>query len=82
MNLDPVREFIAREFLGGTDPAALTATTPLISSGVIDSVGTLRLVLFLEQTFGIEVDAAQIAAGRLDTLAAIAELLEAELSAD
>jgi len=80
MNVDPVREFIAREFLGGTDPAALESTTPLISSGVIDSVGTLRLVLFLEETFAVEIGATEIADGALDTLAAIGLLLDTKLA--
>ena len=53
----------------------LATDQPLISSGLIDSVGTLRLVLFLEETFEIRVEAEDISAGKLDTLSAIAALV-------
>ena len=76
MNIDVVREFVVREFLPGQDPQTLPADQPLISSGVIDSVGTLRLTLFLEETFQIEITAEDISSGRLDSLSAISELVE------
>ena len=75
MTTDIVREFVIREFLPGQDPEALALDQPLISSGLIDSVGTLRLTLFLEETFQIEVSAEDISSGRLDSLAAIADLV-------
>jgi acyl carrier protein len=73
---DAIRDFVIREFLPGQDPATLGADVPLISSGVIDSVGTLKLVLFLEETYGVQIDAADIDAGRLDSLATIGALIE------
>jgi acyl carrier protein len=75
---DAIRDFVIREFLPGQDPATLGADVPLISSGVIDSVGTLKLVLFLEETYGVEIDAADIDAGKLDTLASISALVETQ----
>ena len=76
MKLEPIRDFVVREFLPGEQPEALASDQPLISSGLIDSVGTLRLVLFLEATFEIQVNAQDISAGKLDTLAAIAALID------
>lgn len=78
MTLDAIRDFVIREFLPGQDPATLGPEVPLISSGVIDSVGTLKLVLFLEETYGVEIDAADIDAGRLDSLARINALIESK----
>jgi acyl carrier protein len=80
MILDAIRDFVIREYLPGQDPATLGADVPLISSGVIDSVGTLKLVLFLEETYGVEIDAADIDAGKLDSLASINALVEAKRS--
>ena len=80
MILDAIRDFVIREYLPGQDPATLGANVPLISSGVIDSVGTLKLVLFLEETYGVEIDAADIDAGKLDSLASINALVEAKRS--
>ena len=34
-------------------PSELTDDTPLITSGILDSIATLKLVTFLEERFGI-----------------------------
>jgi hypothetical protein len=34
-----LKEYILKEFLPGEDPVELTATTPLISGGILDSIG-------------------------------------------
>jgi acyl carrier protein len=72
---DPTLDFIVGEFLAGTKPEEVSEDQPLISSGIIDSVGTMKLVLFLERSFGIDIEAQDIAAGRLNTLRAIADLV-------
>jgi acyl carrier protein len=51
-----VREFVIREFLLDEDPANLTDDAPLITSGIMDSIGTIRLVSHLEQEFGITLE--------------------------
>jgi len=40
--METVRKFILAEFLPGEDPSRLTPTTPLMSSGVLDSIATLK----------------------------------------
>jgi acyl carrier protein len=71
-----VKEFVLTRFLPGEDPAALTETTPLIASGILDSLATLDLVGFLEERYSIELDAADTDASRIGTLADIARLVE------
>lgn len=73
-----VKEYILATFLPGEDPAQLTDKTPLITGGVLDSLATLELVGFLEQRFGIELEAHEVDAERLDTLVAIAELVRSK----
>ncbi len=75
MTSDPIAEFISREFLSNSATSALSESQPLISTGIIDSVGTMRLVLFLEESYGIRIDAPDISGGRLDCLAAIRRLI-------
>lgn len=70
-----ISAFILSEFLPGEDPASLTATTPLISTGILDSIATLRLVAFLEKTFSIEMAAHETDADHLDTVDRIAALV-------
>ena len=73
-----VKDYILRTFLPGEDASALTETTPLMTSGILDSLATLDLVGFLEERYGIELDAADTDASRLGTLADIARLVEAK----
>ena len=70
-----VRDYILREFLPGEDPSELTAATPLISGGILDSISTLKLVTFLEDQFGITVDAHEAGVDHLDSIASIARLV-------
>ncbi|MEP6495233.1 MAG: acyl carrier protein [bacterium] len=70
-----VKEFILTKFLPGEDPQSLTTSTPLISSGILDSLATLDLVAFLEDTYGIELAAHETDASRIGTLADIAKLV-------
>lgn len=80
MGLDDVREavraYILKEFLPGEDPAELTDDTPLITGAILDSISTLKLVVFLEETFGITVDAHEAGSDHLDTVGRIAGLVD------
>ncbi len=73
-----VRAFILHEFLPGESPDELTATTPLITGGIIDSVSTLKLVGFVEETFGIELAAYEVDAEKLDTIELIEKLVRSK----
>ncbi len=70
-----VKGYILQEFLPGEDPGQLTATTPLVSNGIIDSLATLKLVAFLEQEFKISVAAHEADAENLDSIERIAKLV-------
>jgi acyl carrier protein len=70
-----IHAYILHEFLPGEDPSELTDRTPLITGGVLDSISTLRLVTFLEDRFGILVEAHEASVDRLDTIHQIAELV-------
>jgi acyl carrier protein len=70
-----VKRFILEAFLPGEDPEELTAETELLSSGVLDSVATLRLVTFLEERFGIQVQGHETDEEHLGTLVSITDLV-------
>ena len=70
-----VREFILREFLPGEDPSALTDATPLLTGGILDSVSTLRLIAFVEERFGVSVEAYEADPDHFDTIDRIARLV-------
>ena len=76
----PVKEYILREFLPGEDPNELTDTTPLITGGILDSIATVKLVAFLEERFGITMQAHEVDAEHLDTINDIVNLIKEKRS--
>ena len=66
-----VKAFILDTILPGEDPSALESDTPLISSGIMDSISTLKLVTYLEEEFEIRIQASEMNANNLDTLTEI-----------
>jgi acyl carrier protein len=73
-----VQHFILQEFLPGEDPNELTDRTPLITGGILDSISTLKLVVFLEEHFGITVEAYEAGVEHLNTIGLIAALVAAK----
>jgi acyl carrier protein len=76
---DTVHEFILSEFLPGEDPTNLTATTPLITGAILDSLATIKLVAFLEERFKITIQAHEADADHMDTLTDITKLVTSKL---
>ncbi|HMF35241.1 MAG TPA: acyl carrier protein, partial [Isosphaeraceae bacterium] len=73
-----VHGYILNEFLPGEDPRELTDRTPLITGGILDSITTLKLVVFLEEHFGITVEAHEAGVEHLDSIGQIARLIAAK----
>ena len=70
-----VKNFILNEFLPGEDPAALTDTTALITTGILDSIAVLKAVTFLENQFGITIEPHEAVVENLNTLSDITRLV-------
>jgi acyl carrier protein len=73
-----IKDFIMKEFLPGENPDELTETTPLISGGILDSIATLKLVMFLEERFSVSFEPHEIDKENLDDLAKIARLIRSK----
>jgi acyl carrier protein len=76
-----IKEFILAEFLEGESPDSLDDGTPLLSSGIIGSVATLRLITFLEEHFGISIAPDEVGEDSMNTIAAITQLVQSKLRA-
>lgn len=74
-----VKEFILQEFLQNEDPDQLTDTTPLIAGGVLDSLATLKLVSFLEESYGINVAPHETDEENFGTIADIENLVQSKI---
>ena len=75
-----VKDYILTEFLPGTAPSELGDQTPLIQGAILDSLATVQLVAFLEERFGIEVQAHEASGDHLNTLDDIATLVQQKRS--
>lgn len=73
-----VREHLLADVLVGEDPSNLTDTLPLRTSGIIDSMGTIRLTGFLEERFGIRIEAHETGVENFDTVDSIVAFVESK----
>ena len=74
-----IKHFIMEEFLPGENPDELTETTPLISGGILDSIATLKLVMFMEEAYGVSFSPHEVDKENLDDLVSIARLLQSKI---
>jgi acyl carrier protein len=75
-----VRTYLLNEFLSGDDPSALTDSTPLITTGILDSIAVLKLVTYLESQFKITLEAHETDAENLNTVTDISRLVMSKQS--
>ncbi len=75
MNLETIKEEIKSyvlETIVQGDTVAIDNDTPLISSGIIDSISTLKMVEFLEGKYQIEFEPHEVDRENLDSVDLIA----------
>jgi acyl carrier protein len=73
--------YILEDFLYMRPDATVGPDESLLQSGVLDSLGVMDLVAFLEQTYGIPVESREITESNLDTLNRIADYVTTKLQA-
>lgn len=75
-----IREFVASRYLPDSAAEDVTDSTPLVTSGLIDSIGMLGLVDFIESRFSIEFLPREIDVHALDTMERIETLIIKKVS--
>jgi len=55
---------------------SMNANTRLLSEGLMDSVGAVRLAAFVEESFGVRFDDSELRAGEIETIADILAAVE------
>ena len=71
-----IREYILRTHLPGESPESLRDTTPLQTSGILDSLAVLSLVDFLSRAYTIELDVYDTGIDQFDSIEAIARTVK------
>lgn len=69
-----VRTFITTNFYVA-DPAALPDVDSLLDRGIIDSTGVLEVIGFIESTFGVTVEDAEMLPENLDSIQRITDFV-------
>lgn len=66
-----INTYISSELVGKPELLPLKDDSPLLESGILDSLSVLKLVLFLEQQFGIVVAPEELIPENFETVDAI-----------
>jgi acyl carrier protein len=72
-----INDYITQEFVRDDSLLPLTDDTPLLESGILDSLSLLQLVVFLEEWFGITVGDADLLPQNFETVNTICAYLRA-----
>jgi acyl carrier protein len=71
-----LRRFINDNFMSPGVKGSLKDDTSLLEEGIVDSTGVLNLVMFIEETFGIQVKDEELVPENLDSLNKIVAFVE------
>jgi len=72
---DEIKQFITEKFLFNSDDPPGDDVS-LLETNIVDSVGILEIVAFLESHFKIKVEDEELTAGNLDSINKIASFIE------
>jgi len=76
---DAIRAFITHEILHESLATPLSDDDQLVESGIIDSLGVMTLLSFLEEQFSIKIPDQELTPENFATLATITTLVEGQL---
>lgn len=72
-----LREYVLKNFLPGEKPNAITVDTPLIETGVLDSLAMTQFIVYLEKEYGINVASQEITNANFGSTSKIAAFVQA-----
>lgn len=70
--VEALREFILATYLPGESPDTLDQDTPLVSSGILDSLAVLSVAGFIHDRFGVELEFQETSVEHFDRIRDIA----------
>jgi len=72
---ETILDYVRREYEDALQGAEIAGDTPLISSGLIDSLSMVSLKVFLDQTYSLHIPDSEASAEAFDTVSAIVVML-------
>jgi acyl carrier protein len=73
---ESIKEFILSELINDPNIENLEDRDPLIETGIIDSLGIMKLLAFLEETFSIHIPDGEIIPENFECIEAISLLVQ------
>ena len=67
-----LREVIAEQSDGAHTPDGIEGAAPLLDDGYLDSMSSVKVLLFIEETYGVAIEEVELT-GRLNTLNALVQ---------
>lgn len=80
-NLDTIKQFVLAEFLPDVPADGLDVDDDLLAAGVIDSLGLLKVIAWLEDKFAVAVEDVDLEPASFRSVAAIDEFVRSVLPA-
>jgi acyl carrier protein len=73
-----IKDFVVANFLFG-EAGSMNDDTSFLSSGIVDSTGMLEMIMFLENTFDVKIEPAEMVPENLDSINRIVQFLTKKL---
>ena len=79
MNIEAVVEqFVRDELIRGDRSGALGPDESLISSGILDSLALLKLIIFIEERFDLKVNDGEVVPANFETVSKVKSFIESK----
>ncbi|MGW5879064.1 acyl carrier protein [Nocardiopsis terrae] len=73
---ETIREFVVTEFLPDVSAGELEMDRDLLESGIVDSLGLLKVIAWLEERYDVVAEDEDLTPERFRSVASIADFLE------
>jgi acyl carrier protein len=77
-----IRQFIASNILYSTEGFTYADDTSLLREGIIDSLGVVELVEFVQSRFGVKVDQQEVTPDNFDSVTRLAAYVRKKLAGE
>ena len=77
---ESIKEYIVNELVVDKQYDSLSDSDQLIESGIIDSLGIMKLIGFIEDSLSVQIDDMELIPENFSSVDAISSLVESKLS--
>ncbi len=74
-----IKQFIETELISNEEQQELSVNDELITTGIIDSLGIIKLLQFITENFSVSIDDREIVPENFTSIQAIATLIQGKM---